>query len=136
MTRLLLVDTSVWIDVLRGNVPPAYPAIIASGEVVTCLPVIQEVMQGIDAKSRIKFLAASLALADIRVLEDPLTRGVVDDAVALYRSAGAAGFQIRSSVDCLIAACAIRNGAVVVHRDRDFNHLARTSPLQAINVNR
>jgi predicted nucleic acid-binding protein len=37
---------------------------------------------------------------------------------------------VRSSVDCLIAACAMRNQLMVVHVDRDFDHLARVAPLQ------
>ena len=33
-------------------------------------------------------------------------------------------------VDCLIAACALRHGLTVVHVDRDFDLIARVSPLQ------
>jgi predicted nucleic acid-binding protein len=33
-------------------------------------------------------------------------------------------------VDCLIAACAIRNGLTILHHDRDFDLLARISPLK------
>ncbi len=32
--------------------------------------------------------------------------------------------------DCLIAAVAIRNGASVLHRDADFDVLARHTPLR------
>ena len=38
---------------------------------------------------------------------------------------------IRSSVDCLIAACAIRNGVPILHSDRDFDAIARFTPLQS-----
>jgi predicted nucleic acid-binding protein len=38
---------------------------------------------------------------------------------------------VRSGVDCLIAACAIRNGLAVLHHDRDFDALARVSPLES-----
>jgi hypothetical protein len=37
---------------------------------------------------------------------------------------------VRSGVDCLIAACAIRNDLVVLHHDRDYSALARVSPLR------
>ena len=47
----------------------------------------------------------------------------------LYRAARRAGLTVRSSVDCLIAACAIRHGFTVLHRDRDFPVLAKISPL-------
>jgi predicted nucleic acid-binding protein len=45
-----------------------------------------------------------------------------------------AGLTIRSGVDCLIAACAIRNGLDVLHHDRDFDSLARVSQLQAREI--
>jgi predicted nucleic acid-binding protein len=34
---------------------------------------------------------------------------------------------VRSGVDCLIAACAIRNQLEVLHSDRDFAALARAA---------
>jgi predicted nucleic acid-binding protein len=43
---------------------------------------------------------------------------------------------IRSSVDCLIAACAIRHQLEVLHCDRDFDQLAKISPLRARNIGR
>lgn len=41
-----------------------------------------------------------------------------------------AAITVRSSVDCLIAVCALRNDATVLHVDRDFTHLARISRLR------
>ncbi|HSS38271.1 MAG TPA: PIN domain-containing protein [Polyangia bacterium] len=41
---------------------------------------------------------------------------------------------MRSSVDCLIAACAIRHELEVLHRDRDFDALATIAPLRARSV--
>jgi hypothetical protein len=49
----------------------------------------------------------------------------------LYRSARRAGIIVRSSVECLLATCAVRDGLEVRHRDRDFNELERVSPLRA-----
>ena len=42
-----------------------------------------------------------------------------------------AGLTVRSSVDCLIAACAIRHSLTVLHHDRDFDLLAKVSALGA-----
>jgi predicted nucleic acid-binding protein len=53
-----------------------------------------------------------------------------DEAIDLFLNARRAGLTIRSGVDCLIAACAIRNDAMIVHVDRDFTKLAQVSPLQ------
>ncbi|MBI3201267.1 MAG: PIN domain-containing protein [Myxococcales bacterium] len=64
------------------------------------------------------------------VIESPLGQPVFEDAVHLYRSARRAGLTVRSSVDCLIAACALRHDVEVVHRDRDFAALAKISGLR------
>ena len=52
------------------------------------------------------------------------------EGASLYRSARRRGFTVGSSVDCLIATCAIRNDLEVLHRDRDFTTLAEVSPLK------
>jgi hypothetical protein len=62
-------------------------------------------------------------------IDTPMRQERFEEAAGLYRSARRAGFTVRSSVDCLIAACAIKNGLTVLHRDRDFPALARVSPL-------
>src|ERR671913_109056 len=45
---LVLVDTSVWIEIFRKGSRLRLEAVADSDEVVTCLPVIQEVLQGFD----------------------------------------------------------------------------------------
>lgn len=40
------------------------------------------------------------------------------------------------AADCLIAACAIRNGLAVLHHDGDFGFLARVSSLSARDIRR
>jgi len=124
---MILVDTSAWIEVLKGRAGDRFRQAIAGDEVVTCLPIMQEVLQGIDDERA--FHVASAAFADIPMLENPLTRDVFAEAVQLYRAARRAGVTVRSSVDCLIAACALRHNAAVLHVDRDFEHLARITEL-------
>lgn len=124
---MILVDTSVWIEVLRGRAGETFAAAVRPEEIVACLPVVQEVLQGFD--SDLMHRAATRAFAEIPIIGDPITRAIVDDAVDLYRSARRAGVTVRSSVDCLIAACAIRHDAVVLHLDRDFDHLRRVQPM-------
>lgn len=125
---MILVDSSVWIEVLRGNRRDDFARATAEDEVVTCLPVMQEVLQGIDDEDA--YHVAAAAFTDIRMLEDPLTREVFDSAIHLYRSARRLAFTVRSGVDCLIAVCAMRNDATVLHADRDFTHLARIAALR------
>jgi predicted nucleic acid-binding protein len=43
----VLVDTSIWIEVFRARAPLDLEAHVAFDDVVTCLPVVHEVLQGI-----------------------------------------------------------------------------------------
>ena len=125
---MLLLDTSAWVEVFRR--PPGLTLDELGGldEVVTCLPVVQEVLQGF--RDDQAFRIAREALLALPIVESPLGSAVVEQAVDLYRLARRAGWTVRSSVDCLIAACALRHGLTVVHRDRDFSALARISALR------
>lgn len=129
---MILVDTSVWIEVFRKTRPVDLESIVAFEDVVTCLPVVQEVLQGFrDEKA---FRLARDAMNALPLVEAPLGREVLADAVNLYRLARRAGLTVRSSVDCIIAACAIRHDLQVLHRDRDFDALAKVSPLRVRRV--
>ena len=129
---MVLVDTSVWIDVFRKPSAISLEKVLDFDEVVTCLPVIQEVLQGF--RDERAFQIARDALHALPVVESPLGRPVFDEAVGLYRAARRAGLSIRSGVDCLIAACALRRGLAVLHRDRDFDQLARVSSLESRRI--
>ena len=59
----------------------------------------------------------------------PLTLPVVEGAVDIYRRARRQGVTVRSSVDCLIASCAMKHRLTVVHRDRDFARIASVAAL-------
>lgn len=126
---MLLVDTSVWIEVFRSPSRLRLDRAVEFDDVVTCLPVMQEVLQGF--RDERAFLLAREAMSAMPMVEAPLSAGVFDEAVAIYRSARRAGLTIRSGVDCLIAACAIRHGLEILHGDRDYDTIARVSPLRA-----
>jgi predicted nucleic acid-binding protein len=125
---VILVDTSVWIEWMRPVRPLELENEVGFDDVVVCLPIVQEVLQGIDDEAL--FRLAREALLSFPMLEDPIRDSLVLEAVTLYRTARRAGYSVRSSTDCLIAACALRHDAEVVHRDRDYEHLARVSGLR------
>lgn len=129
---MILVDTSVWIEVFRRDRPLDLEAVAPLDRVVICLPIIQEVLQGF--RDERAFRIAQESIYALQLIEAPLRSDLFDDAVQLYRSARRAGVTVRSSVDCLIAACAIRNNVEVVHRDRDYSALAQVSPLRERRV--
>jgi hypothetical protein len=97
-------------------------------EVVTCLPVIQEVLQGF-GDERAYRLARESMLA-FPVVDSPLGAEVFLQAVELYRAARRRGRTLRSSTDCLIAASALRHDLTVLHVDRDYDELAEVSALR------
>jgi hypothetical protein len=125
---VVLVDTSVWIAVFRQKAPVPLEKVVDYDEVVTCLPVVQEVLQGFrDPRA---FSLAREAMYALPTVDSPMPRGAFDQAVELYRAARHAGFTVRSGIDCLIAASAIRHHLEVLHDDRDYDVLARVSSLQ------
>ncbi|MDY0003877.1 MAG: PIN domain-containing protein [Polyangia bacterium] len=122
------MDTSVWIETFRKKDPLALESVVDFDEVITCLPVIQEVLQGF--RDERAYRLARQAMLALPVVESPMALGVFEEAAQLFRSARRQGLTLRSSVDCLVAACALRNGLTVLHRDRDYPSLARISALQ------
>jgi predicted nucleic acid-binding protein len=129
---VILVDSSVWIAAFSKHPPFRIERLVDVKEIVTCLPIIQEVLQGVEDDDTFEDMRD--LLYDLRAIEDPLTGELFHEAILLFRAARKRGVTVRSSVDCLIAVCAIRHGATVLHRDRDFDHLARITPLQSRRV--
>lgn len=124
---MLLVDSSIWIELFRRPRQLDLASVGELEEIATCLPVIQEVLQGF-ADERACRIAREALLA-LPCVETPLGPEAYLEAAELFRAARRAGRTVRSGVDCLIAVCALRNGLTVVHRDRDFAAIAAVAPL-------
>jgi predicted nucleic acid-binding protein len=123
---VILVDTSVWIELLSGRVER--PTADQLSQFVTCGPIVQELLQGLRAgRDSAAFQESLLALP---CLSDPLPLGLFLDAAEIYREGRRKGRTIRSTIDCLIAAIAIDNGIAIWHRDRDFDTIAEYTPLR------
>jgi predicted nucleic acid-binding protein len=125
---VILVDTSIWVEVFRRRSRLNLDEHVDLDDVVTCLPVVQEVLQGF--RDERAYRIAHAAMFAFPIVESPLGSPVFEDAVRLYRAGRRAGITLRSSVDCLIAACALRHDVEVLHRDRDFSSLAKVSALR------
>ena len=125
---MLLVDSSVWINRARSIETDSTRFVdLRDGqeEVVVTGVVVQEVLQG--ARSDAGFEALRNMLYALPLLE-PREFSTYEIAALLYRRARAAGFTIRSSNDCLIAAIALEHGALLVHNDSDFLALSQVEP--------
>ena len=130
MEDAILVDSSVWVRHLKmTNIIEPHAV---GREVVTCPPVVQEVLQGIFHPDAYRARRRMFLL--MRILDSPMSADVFLEAADIYRNIRGKGFTIRSPNDCLIAACAIRNGVPLLHADRDFDVIARFTMLQAVNL--
>lgn len=129
---MILVDSSVWIAGFRRKNPLDLPGVIDIDTAVTCLPIVMEVLQGFDDARAMKL--ARTALLSLPIVESPLRLEVFEESIRLYQAARRGGFTVRSSVDCLIATCAIRNDLLVLHMDRDYESLARVSALRQRSI--
>jgi len=126
---VLLVDSSVWIEIFRKPAQLTLTSIGDVDDVVTALPIVQEVLQGFRDEGA--YQVAREAMMAFPMVESPIPAERFLEAADLFRAARRAGVTVRSGVDCLIAACAIRHHLTVVHRDRDYTALARVSALRA-----
>jgi len=129
----ILIDTSAWIDFFRG-VPSR-----ENGLLKECLNrrehifitgvIAQEVLQGIRDDSQYRTLREFLFL--FSKIDTQFSDYV--DAANIYRNLRKRGATVRSSVDCLIAALAIRHRLFLLHKDRDFTVIARHHPLSIVS---
>ena len=127
----VLVDTSTWVEFLRGTGSAhnrwIRDAIRAGTPLGWTEPILYELTAGARGRRRGEELRALL-------LRGPLlaVQGMQDweDAAHLYRSARAKGLTVRSSMDCLIAVVALRTGSRLLAVDRDFDALAQVSGLE------
>ena len=126
---MILVDTSVWIELLNGRrLTKISEARLVN--FVTCGPIVQEVLQGLRVgPASDAFRDAFLALP---MLSDPLSASLFLSAADIYRLGRNRGYTIRSSSDCLVAAIAIENRTPVWHRDRDYDAIARYTNLRTL----
>jgi hypothetical protein len=125
---MILVDTSVWVELLNGRLGEQ----LSEDDLVqfvTCGPVLQEVLQGLRGDSGSALLREHFLA--IPRLSDPLPADAFLEGADIYRQGWRKGYIIRSSTDCLISAIAIRHQVPVWHRDRDFRVIARFTTLQA-----
>lgn len=129
----VLVDTSVWIEFLRATGSPAdrwlTGALGDERPLAWTEPVLFELLVGTPAGRRAAELRAM-------VTRGPVARvmGLADweSAAVLTQRARAAGRPIVSTIDCLIAAVAIRSALPLATIDHDYRTIAEIAPLELI----
>jgi predicted nucleic acid-binding protein len=127
---MIVVDTSAWIEFLRGTSHPVgreVERLIGSDEELAVTEiVVMEVLAGARSAQHLTALRSSILAFPV------LDSGLLDfeEAALLYRACRAEGETVRSLTDCLIAVPAIRAGASMLHNDADFDVISRHADLK------
>lgn len=128
---MIVADTSAWIEFFRGSTHPARAKLAQLLDRRADLAITEVVLMEVLAGRR---SGEHTEQARERLLALPILRlnGAADfeQAAAIYRACRDAGHTIRSQLDLLIAVPVIRNGASLLHSDRDFDVIARHSGLK------
>ncbi|MFQ5544330.1 MAG: PIN domain nuclease [Nitrospiria bacterium] len=126
---MILVDTSVWIDFFRGSGSShTLHRLIEKEESLGLAGIhVTEILQGIKEERTYQRIQKHLLTFPIF-----LTKGIDTylHASDIFRTCRRRGKTIRKTVDCIIAAIAIENKLILLHNDRDFDQIARCTPLK------
>jgi predicted nucleic acid-binding protein len=130
---MVIVDTTVWVDYLKGAGTPEVEWLdretsrqrLGLLDLMAC-----EVLQGLSTDQE-----AVRVLRHLRRFEIFQTGGI-DLAVAAarnYRALRSRGRTVRKTIDCLIATFCIEQNHAVLHNDRDFDPFEELLDLQVVH---
>jgi predicted nucleic acid-binding protein len=126
---MILVDTSVWIEVLKdktGNSVSSFHARTGNDIVVFSRFIQLELLQG--AKDELEWKRLDEYLATQYYLEAIETTW--RNAAKIFFDLRKSGVTVRSPIDCCIACIAMEAPALLLHRDRDFEKIASIIPFE------
>ena len=127
---MYLVDTSVWIDYLKARETAAVmfldELLRIPMAVGLCDQVYMEILQGAGNKAGFLKLQKYFSTQSFYRFEHPQYSH--EAAALVYFNCRCQGISVRSSIDCLIAQCALEHDLVLLHNDQDFHRLATVVP--------
>lgn len=126
---MLLIDTSVWIDVFRdrtGETKAHLAALIDEQDFALTRLIQVELLQGSRNEQEWSLLQSYLEGQTYLELKANAWEAVARIFYDLKRQ----GLTVRSTIDCCIAQAAIDHQAVLIHNDRDFEAIAQVRSLQ------
>jgi predicted nucleic acid-binding protein len=130
---VVIVDTTVWVDYLRGVANPETDWVHAELErqrlgltdVILC-EVLQAVRDDIAAKE-VERQLLKLEVFDMCGVD------LAREAARNHRTLRTRGHTVRKTIDCLIATFCIREQHSLLHRDRDFDPFEKFFELSVIH---
>jgi len=127
---VILADTSAWIELQRrtgSTVDERMAYLLEHGPLPTITePVVMELLASRRSDEEVAGIRQGLLAIEMLPVGGLATW---ERAAAIQRTCRSSGETVGSVLDCLIAAVAIREGATLLHRDRDFEVIARHTPL-------
>lgn len=118
---MVIVDTTVWIDYLRGKTTPQVIWLdreLANQPLGILDLVLCELLQGVSSEKQANELEQDLS----RFIFYPTGGRALATATAKnYRFLRTKGYTIRKTIDSLIATYCIQNNHSLLHDDRDFD---------------
>jgi predicted nucleic acid-binding protein len=126
---MILVDTSVWIEIFKdktGNIVIAFRKAIGPDSYAMSRFNQLELLQGARDQNEWEMLEDYLSTQ--YYLE--ASQYTWPEAARIYFELRRKGFTINSPVDCCIAQIALEHGAILLHRDKDFEKISRIRPLK------
>jgi predicted nucleic acid-binding protein len=122
---MVIADTSVWVDFLRGKVArhcDRMALLLEDQSLALCDRVLQEVLQGVRSDREFRTVSARLlALPCFNLGGHALALA----AARNYRRMRRLGVTPRSATDVLIATFCIKDDHELLHNDRDFDLMAK-----------
>ena len=123
-----LIDTSAWIEFLRktGSETNIEMRNVLTRRHHICDVVTMEILSGARDDANAQSLKRLLSRATV-IETKPID---YQNAASIYRACRKVGITVRTQIDCLIAAIAIRTGTPILHQDSDFNAIAQITKLK------
>jgi predicted nucleic acid-binding protein len=131
---VVIVDTTVWVDYLRGTENPETEWLdrelrrqrLGLTDLILC-----EVLQGLRNPST--FARTQAELLKFQVFQTGGSALAIA-AAQNYRDLRDRGYTVRKTIDCLIATFCLQAGHELLHRDGDFDAFERVLGLKVVHA--
>ena len=127
---MYLVDTSVWVDYINDKDSPVVEfldtLLLAPMSVGITDLIYMEILQGAKSEAGFNKLQRYFSTQQFYGFADP--QNSYEAAAFIFFSSRRQGITVRSSIDCLIAQCAMENDLILLHHDRDYRNLEKVIP--------
>ncbi len=118
---MIVVDTSVWIDYVRGICAPHTNLLdyeLKHNRIITGDLIIVEFLQGFRTE---KDYQAAKEIMESLEYHDFAGKEIALQSAQNFRKLQRSGITVRKTIDVIIATFCIENGYELLHNDRDFD---------------